>query len=245
MACPQPARRLRLHRPRRQRQGTPASRSWPSCARPRRSGGTSSPIGKGGFDDGGYWAVTKHADVTAVSKHSEVFSSWENGAIIRFAEDMKREQVELQRVMLNMDAPDHTKLRQIISRGFTPRAIGAPAGRLRPARAEHRRRPPRPRGRRLRRGGGVRAAAPGDRRAARRPQEDRDKLFDWSNQMTGVRRPRVRRHRPDDRPRPSHRVRDGAGRGAQARTPATTSSPSWSTPTSTARSSPTTSSASS
>src|SRR6202035_3522647 len=38
---------------------------------------------------------------------------------------MTRETVELQRsVMLNMDAPHHTRLRKIISRGFTPRAIG-------------------------------------------------------------------------------------------------------------------------
>ena len=37
---------------------------------------------------------------------------------------MTREAVELQRnVMLNMDAPHHTRLRKIISRGFTPRAI--------------------------------------------------------------------------------------------------------------------------
>lgn len=26
--------------------------------------------------------------------------------------------------MLNMDAPHHTRLRKIISRGFTPRAVG-------------------------------------------------------------------------------------------------------------------------
>ncbi len=74
----------------------------------------------------GYWAVSKHADVAAVSKNSKDFSTAENGAIIRFQEGMLREQVELQRVMLiNQDPPDHTKTRQIISRGFTPRAIGA------------------------------------------------------------------------------------------------------------------------
>ncbi|EUA70738.1 steroid C27-monooxygenase, partial [Mycobacteroides abscessus subsp. bolletii 1513] len=38
---------------------------------------------------------------------------------------MKREDIEVQRfVILNMDAPHHTRLRKIISRGFTPRAIG-------------------------------------------------------------------------------------------------------------------------
>ena len=74
----------------------------------------------------GFWAISKHADVSAVSKDSKNFSSLENGAIIRFAPDMTREQVELQGIMLiNQDPPDHTKIRQIISRGFTPRSINA------------------------------------------------------------------------------------------------------------------------
>lgn len=73
----------------------------------------------------GFWAISRHADVSAVSKDSKHFSTAENGAIIRFAPDMTRDQVELQRVMLiNHDPPEHTKLRQIISRGFTPRGIG-------------------------------------------------------------------------------------------------------------------------
>lgn len=74
----------------------------------------------------GFWAVTKHADVAAVSKNSKDFSSHENGAIIRFAPDMTRDQVEVQQVMLiNQDPPEQTKIRQIISRGFTPRSIAA------------------------------------------------------------------------------------------------------------------------
>ena len=79
-----------------------------------------------GFNDTGYWAVSKHADVAAVSKNSKDFSSAENGAIIRFGPDMTRDQVELQQIMLiNQDPPVHTRTRQLISRGFTPRAIGA------------------------------------------------------------------------------------------------------------------------
>ena len=69
--------------------------------------------------------MSKHADVSAVSKNSKDFSSQENGAIIRFAPDMTRDQVEVQSVMLiNQDPPEQTKIRQIISRGFTPRSIG-------------------------------------------------------------------------------------------------------------------------
>ena len=84
------------------------------------------PEARAGFNDTGFWAISKHADIAAVSKNSKDFSANENGVIIRFAADMTREQVELQSVMLvNQDPPDHTKTRQIISRGFTPRAIGA------------------------------------------------------------------------------------------------------------------------
>ena len=79
----------------------------------------------GGFHDGGFWAITKLSDVKEVSRRSDVFSSFENGVIPRFHDDMERENIDVQRfVMLNMDAPHHTRLRKIISRGFTPRAVG-------------------------------------------------------------------------------------------------------------------------
>ena len=84
------------------------------------------PIGKGGFNDGGYWVITKHADVKEVSRRSDLFSSWQNCTIPVWPDDMTREAIDLQRhVMLNMDAPHHTRLRNIVSRGFTPRAVGA------------------------------------------------------------------------------------------------------------------------
>jgi len=77
-----------------------------------------------GFHDDGFWAVTRHKDVIAISRDSDTFSSYENGAIVRFPSGNTRDQVELQRViMLNTDPPHHTKIRGIVSRGFTPRAI--------------------------------------------------------------------------------------------------------------------------
>ncbi|MFG3345111.1 cytochrome P450 [Streptomyces sp. NPDC048018] len=82
------------------------------------------PPGLTGFDDGGYWAVTRHADVKYVSTHPELFSSNENTAVIRFNEHITRDQIEVQKlIMLNMDPPEHTRVRQIVQRGFTPRAI--------------------------------------------------------------------------------------------------------------------------
>jgi cholest-4-en-3-one 26-monooxygenase len=141
---------------------------------------------RAGFHDTGYWAVSKHTDVAAVSKNNKDFSTHENGAIIRFAPEMTRDQVEAQRVMLiNIDPPDHTKVRQIISRGFTPRAIGALHDSL-AARSESIIKAA------VERGSGnfvedIAAELPLQAIADLLgvPQEDRRRLFDWSNQMLG------------------------------------------------------------
>src|ERR1700722_17520090 len=102
------------------------------------------PDGTGGFEDNGYWILTKHADVKEVSRRSDIFSSWQNGAIPTWPKEMTRENVELQRsVMLNMDAPHHTRLRKIISRGFTPRAVGWRKSSHSAPRTSPRTRPPR------------------------------------------------------------------------------------------------------
>ncbi len=135
----------------------------------------------------GYWAVTRHADVLAISKNSKVFSSRENGVIIRNPETATRESIEMtQVVIINQDAPEHTQLRSIISRGFTPRAIGAlEEGLEQVARrivAEA-----------VASGGGnfvdqIASQYPleviGDMLGI--PAEDRQKIFDWTNQMTGA-----------------------------------------------------------
>lgn len=142
------------------------------------------PEARAGFLDTGFWAISKHADISAISKNSKDFSANENGVIIRFAPDMTREQIELQSVMLvNQDPPDHTKTRQIISRGFTPRAIGA----LHEVLVE---RANRIVDDALARGKGdfvfeVAAELPLQAIAELLgvPMEDRRKLFDWSNQM--------------------------------------------------------------
>ena len=140
--------------------------------------------GLGGFDDDGFWVVSKHKDVKEVSIHPEVFSNWVNTAVIRFQEGITRDEIEMQRIMLlNSDPPDHTQLRRILSRGFTPRAIRILEDALR-TRAE-----------RIVREAAEKGA--GDfvtEVACELPlqaiaeligveQEDRAKIFDWSNQM--------------------------------------------------------------
>jgi cholest-4-en-3-one 26-monooxygenase len=142
--------------------------------------------GVGGFDDEGYWVVTRHADVVAVSRDSDTYSTWENTAVIRQQEGTTRDQIELQRfVMLNIDPPQHTKLRSIVSRGFTPRAIAG----LREALAA---RAGRITADALARGSGdfvteVACELPLQAIAELLgvPQEDRRKVFDWSNDMVG------------------------------------------------------------
>ena len=134
----------------------------------------------------GYWAVTKHADIAEVSKNSKVFSSRENAVIVRYPETATREGIELTRVVIiNQDAPDHTQLRQIISRGFTPRAIGA----LEEILEERARRIVREA---VATGAGdfveqVAALLPLEVIADMLgiPAEDRQQIFEWSNQMTG------------------------------------------------------------
>src|SRR3954468_3008983 len=68
------------------------------------------PEARAGFLDTGFWGVRRRGDIAAISKNSKECSANENGVIIRCAEDMTREQLELQSVMLvNQDPPDHTK----------------------------------------------------------------------------------------------------------------------------------------
>src|SRR5438067_13357130 len=73
------------------------------------------PYNKAGFRDEGFWVVTRLEDVKAVSRDSDLFSSQEKLAIIRFDENLTDEGMDANRlVLLNMDAPQHTKLRRIV-----------------------------------------------------------------------------------------------------------------------------------
>ena len=144
------------------------------------------PKGVGAFGDGGYWVLTKHKDVKEVSRRSDVFSSNAKTALPRYRDDADPESLERGKVvLLNQDAPHHTHLRKIISRAFTPRAIECLREELdqraqsivESAAAE---------------GSGdfveqVSCELPLQAIAGLMgvPQEDRKKLFDWSNQMVG------------------------------------------------------------
>jgi cholest-4-en-3-one 26-monooxygenase len=144
------------------------------------------PADQGGFGDGGYWVVSKHRDVREVSLHSDIFSSAEKSVVPRYREEVAQGQIEAGRTsMIMMDDPEHNRLRKVVARGFTPRAIE----RLRADLTE--------------RAGRIaeQAAAAGSGDFVRQvaaelplqaiagllgvPLEEREKLFDWSNQMIG------------------------------------------------------------
>ncbi|WP_280219659.1 cytochrome P450 [Nocardia neocaledoniensis] len=138
----------------------------------------------GGFRDGGYWVVTKHEDIKEISRNPELFSSQRKGSVIRLPGEVTPEQIELtSALLLNMDPPKHTKIRRIVSKGFTPRAVES----LRAALTERAHDIVRTA---ARSGGGdfveqVACELPLQAIAELIgvPQEDRRKLFDWSNQM--------------------------------------------------------------
>ncbi|OBK88503.1 cytochrome P450 [Mycolicibacter sinensis] len=155
------------------------------------------PEGVGGFNDGGYWAITRHEDVKEVSRLDDVFSSEINTAIPRFNDDITRDAIEAQRIiMLNQDAPRHTRQRRIISRGFTPRHIL-------PLHEELEQRAQGIAKEALAKGSGdfvveVASELPLQAIAGLMgvPQEDRGKLFEWTNQMTSYDDPEYAHYDP-------------------------------------------------
>jgi cholest-4-en-3-one 26-monooxygenase len=69
----------------------------------------------------GFWAITKHADVKAVSHDAATFSTEVGSAFIL---DQDPSALEFHRMtLLQMDPPKHNRYRRLVSAGFTPRMI--------------------------------------------------------------------------------------------------------------------------
>ncbi len=131
----------------------------------------------------GFWNFTRYQDVVAINKDNLTFSSHRGTALLP---EMHGDQLEQQRLMmLNMDPPMHTRYRLLVNKGFTPRMVGQLEDGIRErtaaiVAAAHER--------------GefdfiteVAAELPlqviADLMGV--PQEDRHKVFDWSNRMVG------------------------------------------------------------
>jgi cholest-4-en-3-one 26-monooxygenase len=134
-------------------------------------------------DGPGFWCITRHADLIAVNRDYEVFSSAEHGIMIP---DLDESGAMVREMMLYMDPPRHTRYRLLVNKGFTPRMIGL-----------------------LEEGLRTKARLIVDNVIERGqcdfvidiaselplqaiaelmgvPQEDRNKIFDWSNRMIGL-----------------------------------------------------------
>lgn len=133
--------------------------------------------------EGGFFAITRHADVIEVSRRPDVFSSEVGGTNLH---DPEKEQLEsLRQIMINMDPPRHAKYRRLVARTFTPRAVSE----IEPAIRQHSTRIV------------DEVAASGSCEFVTQlaselpliliceflgfPQADRHKVFDWSNRMIG------------------------------------------------------------
>ena len=72
----------------------------------------------------GFWAVTTHAAIVEASRLPEVFSSGRKGAFLndpRTPADLEM----MRQLLVNMDAPQHSRIRRVATAVFTPRAIRA------------------------------------------------------------------------------------------------------------------------
>ncbi|MQA72803.1 MAG: cytochrome P450 [Solirubrobacterales bacterium] len=76
----------------------------------------------------GYWAITRHDDITAVAKDWRSFSSERGGSSLQ---DLDPDQLEARKSMIDMDPPRHNQLRALVNRDFAPRAVREFSDRIR------------------------------------------------------------------------------------------------------------------
>ncbi|MEL6983564.1 MAG: cytochrome P450 [Actinomycetota bacterium] len=72
------------------------------------------------YGDSGFWAVTRHADIREVSRNAGTFSSAIGHTNLW---DLEADALEARRSLIDTDAPDHTRLRRLVARAFTPKNI--------------------------------------------------------------------------------------------------------------------------
>jgi cytochrome P450 len=144
-----------------------------------------------GWPEGpGFWLVLRHADVESVMKQPRLFSSWLGATQIRDPSSPAALGY-VRSMMLNMDPPEHSRLRTLLSRSFTPRAVARLEERIRGhARALCERAFAGPGGE-LDFAKDVAADLPLLTLAdvLGLPEQDRWLLFDWSNRVIGYQDP--------------------------------------------------------
>lgn len=72
-------------------------------------------------DGAGFWSLTRHEDIAAVSRDTETFSSWRAGIFLHPDQVVP---LDLTRnLLLYKDPPEHTKYRLILQKAFTPHTV--------------------------------------------------------------------------------------------------------------------------
>jgi cytochrome P450 len=82
----------------------------------------------------GFWALSRHADVLAAFKDVETFSSRHG---VSLDQDVFHPDADATMSFLAMDPPRHTRMRALVSRGFTPRRVSELEPRIRAIAREH------------------------------------------------------------------------------------------------------------
>jgi cholest-4-en-3-one 26-monooxygenase len=147
------------------------------------------PVYKHPEPDGpGFWAITKYDDVVAVGRDGATYSSDQKRGGVVVLEQQPPEMAEFTEggnLMLTMDAPEHTRYRKLVNRGFTPRQMRMLEPHIREVTAQILDEV-------IDQGGcdyvvEVAAELPLQVIAEMLgvPNEDRHKLFEWSNRMIG------------------------------------------------------------
>ena len=70
-----------------------------------------------------FWALTRYADVAPATRDHELYSSAKGATL-----DMVKahdDAIAVPKVIISMDPPEHEKMRKLVSKVFTPRAIAA------------------------------------------------------------------------------------------------------------------------
>jgi cytochrome P450 len=74
-------------------------------------------------DGSGFWSLTRHADVSAVSRDTETFSSYKGGVFLN--PDLVNPLDMNRQLLLFKDPPEHTKYRLLLQKAFTPNTVRA------------------------------------------------------------------------------------------------------------------------
>jgi cytochrome P450 len=80
-------------------------------------------------DEGGFWSITRAADIREISLDWQTFSSEVGGVLV--LDDFGIPLEAQQQQMISMDPPRHDRLKALFQRGFTPKRIAEHSERIR------------------------------------------------------------------------------------------------------------------